>query len=646
MNLTHLFFERPWWFLAIIALVWFIFTSFYQTVRHSQWEKVCDKKLLPFVLEKPAKGQNIWQSIMTLIAGLLLITALAGPSWKENKNPALVNESALVIALDLSRSMLATDVKPSRLQRAKFKIEDILKKRKEGMTALIVYAGEAFTVTPLTGDTKTILAQLPILVPSIMPVQGNHPEEAIDKAIDLLKQANQPKGNILLVTDELNGDVDLKAAQTARNKGYLVSVLAIGTKQGAPVPYRGSFITNQRGQMVIAKINPDKMKAVAHSGGGLFYEMKSDNSDVEALSRLFDETVNSIKKTTDDLKVDSRVQEGPWFVLASLLFIALIFRKKQMNYKALALLLVVPFLHTQNAKASEFEELFLNKNQIAKQKFDKGNYEESTKLFTEPKWKQAAEYKSGNYKQALQDSKDLKTSDDWYNRGNILARLGKIDEAIASYEKAIKLDVNNEDAVYNKKLLEQQKKKQQKNKKNKKDNKKNQKDNKKQSKDKNGKGKNSKDSNDKKKNKDQKNKQKKDQKQKSSKNNQNKKQKDKDKKNADSQQQKMSDEERKKRQQQEKKRKELEKKDKEQQKKEQKKQKSRQQSKQKQQKSEEEKRKLAVQARKMKPNEKDEEKKQWLRRIPDDPSLLWKRKFLYQYKNSSKRPRNTGEKQW
>jgi Ca-activated chloride channel family protein len=615
-------------------------------MKQSHWEKVCDKDLIPYVIEQPDTSHHWYKIISTLIAGILLIIALAGPSWKEKQNPALVNQSALVIALDLSQSMLASDVKPSRLQRAKFKIEDILKKRKEGLTALIVYAGRAFTVTPLTGDIKTILAQLPVLVPSIMPEQGNHPEYAIDLAVDLLKQAKQPKGNILLVTDEVNAGADLDATREANNKGYLLSVLGIGTEQGAPIPMNRSFIKNSRGDLVLAKINPAQMATLASAGGGLFYKMQADNSDVNTLSKFFESQVNSIKTAGDDLKVDSRVQEGYWFVLFSLPFLLLLFRKRKLDMKILSLLLIIPLMPQQQAKADEWTDLFLNQDQIAKKQFDKGKHKESAEKFKDPRWKQAADYKSKNYKKALTDSTQLTTSDDWYNKGNILARLGKTDEAIAAYDKAIKLNSKNEDAIYNKKLLEKQKQQNKDNKdkqnKDKQNKQKNNKDD--QSKDSKGNKSDQKKEQNKEQNKEQSSDEK--QQQKSQENNKKSQQGKSDKENNKNQQD--SEQEKKKNEERENKRKELAKKDQEQQNKEQ--QKKAQQAKanaEKEKAQQKIKQQLQAQAAEKTPDEAEEEKKQWLRRIPDDPSLLWKRKFYYQYKNNANRKPNTaGEKKW
>ena len=177
------------------------------------------------------------------MSGLLLIIALSGPSWKDKQVPALENSSALVIALDLSRSMNASDQLPSRLQRAKFKIYDILNLRKEGETALIAYAGDAFTVSPLTDDVQTINAQLPALTPDIMPVQGNNLRAALQESIDLLLQAEHSTGDILLITDDVNGADDLELFKEAAQHGFRTSILGVGTIEGAPVPVGNRFFT-------------------------------------------------------------------------------------------------------------------------------------------------------------------------------------------------------------------------------------------------------------------------------------------------------------------------------------------------------------------------------------------------------------------
>jgi len=141
-----------------------------------------------------------------------------------------------VILLDLSRSMDARDLKPSRLARARYKVEDLLARRGEGETALVVFAGAPFTVVPLTDDTKTIRSQLPALATDLMPVQGSNLAAAIDRGVALLKQAGSGRGRILVLADGVNGKGAEEAAARARRGGYPVSVIGVGTLEGAPIP--------------------------------------------------------------------------------------------------------------------------------------------------------------------------------------------------------------------------------------------------------------------------------------------------------------------------------------------------------------------------------------------------------------------------
>ena len=136
--------------------------------------RVCDPALLPFVLETSRAAVGRWLAPLVTIGGCFLIVALAGPAWERAPQPTFRDETPMVLVLDLSASMYADDLSPDRISRVRFKLADLLKDRdagRAGATALVVFAGEAFTVTPLTDDTDTILAMLPALEPDLMPVK-------------------------------------------------------------------------------------------------------------------------------------------------------------------------------------------------------------------------------------------------------------------------------------------------------------------------------------------------------------------------------------------------------------------------------------------------------------------------------------------
>ncbi|MEE8320761.1 MAG: VWA domain-containing protein, partial [Gammaproteobacteria bacterium] len=203
IDFSQFHFLRPLWLLALIPLIIVIWMLAVRKLGSRSWETVCDAELLPFILIGRSIQTRRWSLGLIGSCGLLAILSLAGPTWEQLPQPVFQSQSALVIALDLSRSMEASDIKPSRLERARFKIADLLKLRQEGQTALLVYAGEAFTVTPLTDDTKTIASQLPALTTLMMPAHGSDAGRALKKSEELLKQAGMGEGHILLVTDEV-----------------------------------------------------------------------------------------------------------------------------------------------------------------------------------------------------------------------------------------------------------------------------------------------------------------------------------------------------------------------------------------------------------------------------------------------------------
>ncbi|MDC0067690.1 VWA domain-containing protein, partial [Gammaproteobacteria bacterium] len=152
--LANFHFLRPEWFYALIPAVLLFSLLRYRQSHHSNWEKAIDPHLLPHILDNPDKMVSKSPLTLLLIAWLLATVAVAGPVWRQTAQPVHERENALVVIFDLTRSMLATDVKPDRLVRAKRKLIDLLELREEGVTALIVFAGDAHVVSPLTDDTN------------------------------------------------------------------------------------------------------------------------------------------------------------------------------------------------------------------------------------------------------------------------------------------------------------------------------------------------------------------------------------------------------------------------------------------------------------------------------------------------------------
>ncbi|MCK5728216.1 MAG: VWA domain-containing protein [Methylococcales bacterium] len=454
-------FIRPYWLLALLPCLILIVLVFKHQRQNGNWATVCDEELLPFILEQNTSTQKKGLLISTSIAAILVILALGGPAWERLPTPAFRNDSGLVIALDLSRSMLASDIKPSRLIRARYKITDILKQRKDGQTALVVYAGDAFVVTPLTTDNATIESQLGALTPDIIPSSGSNTVLALEQSIALFKQAGLQKGHILLVTDEITLDESIDFLQDKNQ--YEVSVLAVGTENGAPIKLpSGGFLKDQEGNIVIPKLSYSNLAALAAAGNGEFIKMTDDNRDVNT---LFNTMTASAKNTKGDSKsnqliVDQWDDKGAWLLLLVLPLVVVNFRRGLLIF---AFIVLIPL--PKNSYAIEWQDLWETKDQQAQKLYQKNDFSTAAKTFKDPYWKAAAHYKAGEYDQAIDALKNEKNADSYYNQGNALAKKGQLEQALTRYQQALELNKDDQDILYNKNLvekaLEKQKKQQQ-----------------------------------------------------------------------------------------------------------------------------------------------------------------------------------------
>lgn len=448
-------FLRPWWLLSIIPAALLLYLSAQHKYRRGDWTTVCDAELLPFILRDTPDRVRPGGWIGAALAGLLCILALAGPTWERIPSPAFRNDSALVIALDLSQSMNAADIKPSRISRARYKISDILKQRKDGQTALLVYSGDAFTVTPLTTDTATINSQIEALTTDIMPSPGSNTGVAIEKATDLLHQAGLAQGDILLVTDGADAD---SISQADRLLGdYRLSVLAMGSPEGAPIPVPGGFLKDSQGNIVVARLDSAELSQLAGNGHGIYQPVTADDSDVERLGGLFNQVKSNDSTEKTNVLLEQWKEAGPWLLLLVLPWAALRFRKGLLT---LALLCLLPL--PKPAAALDWQSLWHTRDQRGQQAFQQQQYQQAAEQFSNPDWRAAAQYKAGQFQEAAETLKDTRTADGHYNRGNALAKAGQLQEAIQAYQAALKLDPNHADAKHNKELLEKQQQEQQK----------------------------------------------------------------------------------------------------------------------------------------------------------------------------------------
>ena len=459
MNIELFHLLRPYWLLALIPFLAAVTLLARRHNWQSGWRNFVAPELLPLLLQSHQPVRRIWPFLLLSLAGVLSIIALAGPTWERIPQPVFRSDDALIIALDLSRSMDAQDVKPSRLQRARYKIADILKSRTEGQAALIVYAADAFTVTPLTDDDDTIISQLPALTTGLVPAQGSRVDRALELASRLLRQASQPEGRILLITDEIEAERGMEAADQLAATGYRLYILGMGTADGAPIPTTRGSLKDRQGNIVVARLNADNLQRIALAGNGRYVTVTSNDSDIRQLNLdKYSPADNEFEKD-DDRASDIWKEMGPWLLLPVLPLAALAFRR---GILMLALVLLLPI--APRADALELMDLWHNlwqtPDQQAQELFDNGEAAAAANRFEQPLWKGSAHYSAGNYQKALESFQSVGGAEARYNEGNALVRLGRYEDAINAYEQAIRQSPDHADAIHNKtlavKLLERQ----------------------------------------------------------------------------------------------------------------------------------------------------------------------------------------------
>ena len=264
--LAEFHFLRPDWLWALPLVILATALLAHRRLAAGSWQNVVSATLAPFVLSHSQNKQGQYRWWLLGLGGVLAVVALAGPAWQRIEQPVFRSDQALVIALDMSRSMDAQDVAPSRLLRARLKILDILERRNGGQTAMVVYSSNAFTVTPLATDTDTIAALVNSLSTDIMPSRGSYPIAAINKGQQLLENAGATFGEILLVTDGGTSPAAERVARDLKEFGYTLSVLAVGTRDGAPIPQQnGGFVTDQSGNIAVPKLEENALRSLAEA---------------------------------------------------------------------------------------------------------------------------------------------------------------------------------------------------------------------------------------------------------------------------------------------------------------------------------------------------------------------------------------------
>jgi len=459
-------FLRPAWLLAAIPLAVLIPLALRARRTDSAWTKICDPVLLRRLLvsrEDAGRRFSHWPLAAFSGAWLATVVALAGPTWQRIPRPTYREPEQTMFDLSLAPSMNAKDVSPSRMARARFKLLDALTASRGGEVGLVVYAEEPFAVTPLTDDPGVVASMVPVLEPRIMPGHADRLDRAIDEAARLLDAGGATSGRIVVLTDRAGDEPALaeQAASRAAAAGHTVSVLGVGTSDGAPIPAAHGFVTGPDGKAILAKLDPDALGAVASAGDGAYSNLTAGDQDVERVLSVGRASHGLAAAERTGVDADVWRDMGAWLVWIPLLLAPLAFRRGWVAAAILSVLVLGP----SRAQASSIDGWLARPDQQGAEAFAEGDPARAAELFQNQAWRSAALYRSGDYEAAAQALADLPDPDSQYNLGNALAKSGQLEQAIAAYDRALEQDPADEDATFNRdlvrKLLEQQKQQQQ-----------------------------------------------------------------------------------------------------------------------------------------------------------------------------------------
>lgn len=318
---------RPYWLLALPALWALVWWLARRRATEGDWVRLIDAELLPD-LRLAAAGERTrspWPWLA--LAWTLAVLALAGPAWQRDAAPAWRAADAWVLLLDLSPSMAAADLAPNRVTRARYAIDDVLAAARDARVGLVVFGGEAYTVTPLTEDAATVRALLPALTPDILPMPGDNLAPALDQAAKLLKQAGSRAGQVLVLSDGFaDPAAAFGAAQRLRNQGATVRVLGIGSADGAPLSGAGGgFTLDADGRPRLARLDVERLRQLAASGGGNYADSAALPELITAMQASGERQRGGAERV--GVKVEHWRDAGVWLLPVLVMLAALLTRR-------------------------------------------------------------------------------------------------------------------------------------------------------------------------------------------------------------------------------------------------------------------------------------------------------------------------------
>ncbi|WP_375739547.1 VWA domain-containing protein [Pseudomonas boanensis] len=438
---------RPGWLLLVPLFGWLLWQLWHRERRSGRWEQILPVAFQPWLLNGASQRHNRLPWLALGLAWLLALLALLGPSWQRVEQSTQKRADPLVVILELTPSMLATDVAPSRLEQAKRKIRDLLNARHDAQTAVVVYAGSAHSLVPLSDDLMTTFNLLDALKPSIMPSPGQRADLAVDKALKLLEQGARGQGRLLLVTSGLDEAEERGINKILGSKGGRLAILGLGTAAGAPIAQEdGGFLKDSEGAILLPKLDGAGLRRFARELDGRYASAQLTDGDLRSLGLL--NGAESFRESGEIAQLATWADQGHWLLLPLLLLAACAGRRGWLF--CLPLLFVLP----SPAMAFELEDLWLRPDQQGQRLLQAQRPAEAAQRFIDTNWQAFALYEAGDYAAAADRFSQGDNAADHYNRGNALAKAGELEAAVDAYDSALQRQPELLPAQKNKALVE------------------------------------------------------------------------------------------------------------------------------------------------------------------------------------------------
>lgn len=418
------------------------------------WRRVVDPELLAELSGRASAAGGRLALGLAATAAALACAALAGPAWRTQPVVMHRDAGARIVVLDLSPSMNAVDMAPTRLERARFAAADLLRGAPGAQLGLVVFGADAFSVAPLTADPAVLAHLLEGASTAVVPRAGSRPDLALELAREMLARSGAAGGEVILVGDSAGDARALAAARALARAGFPVSVLAVGTAYGGPVRVaERAFARTESGDVLVARPEFEGLERVAAAGGGRFRLLEAAGP-TPRFERGEAATHAARAAAPDGASV--RQDDGALFALLALPFAALLFRR---GWLACVAALLFGATLPPSAHAFDWSDLWRRPDQQAAQAFAQGRTGDEAalldKLAPGSPWRAMVLYRAGRHAEAEALFAAGDTASAHYNRGNALALAGQLELALEAYEAALARRPGMADALHNRALLRQ-----------------------------------------------------------------------------------------------------------------------------------------------------------------------------------------------